>query len=374
LNLKALDAALHGVVARHSSLRTRFAMKDGQAVQTVVPAEEAGQWPLLHTQAVADLHDQGALRHLLAPWVQTPFDLSQGPLLRALLLSPAAAHDAAPTEHVLALLMHHIVCDGWSQAVFKRELAWLYAAHCCLPGAHSSALPELPISFTAHAWRCHEAASATAHTAGGLVREAALSHWRTLLAEPLPLLDLPTDHPRGAQQSFEGRSHTFMISAATLRGLKALARAQGSTLHAVLTAAYALLLSRYSGQSELCIGTPMAGRDRPELEPLIGYLVDTVTLRCQLDASAPFSALMQQVHTQMQAARQHQALNFGDLVEALQPRRHAGRTPVFQTLFALQNTPPATIDVAALKRASRMPAHCSTRPPWPRWPRTSAMC
>ncbi len=353
LNQRALQAALQGLVARHSSLRTRFTLQDGQPVQTVVSPDEAATWALLRTRHVDELQDHAALRQLLTPWVQTPFDLSQGPLLRALLLRPAARQNVtgagAPAEQVLALLMHHIVCDGWSQAVLQQELAWLYAVHSGLPGADAQALPALPLSFTAHAWHTHELASAAAHTVQAQAREAALTHWRTQLAEPLPLLDLPTDHPRSAWQQFDGRSHSFTIDEATLTGLRALAKSQHTTLHTVLMAAYAVLLSRHSGQTELCIGTPVAGRDRPELEPLIGYLVDTVALRCHLDEAAPFTALLQQVHDQMQAARQHQALHFAEIVEALQPRRHAGRTPVFQTLLALQNTPTAHVDVAGLQ-------------------------
>jgi amino acid adenylation domain-containing protein len=292
LNVSALQAALRDIVRRHDSLRMRFALRDGEPMQRACAPEAPDAGPDWQAHHVDDLHDLAALQALLQPWAHRPFDLAQGPLLRvALLTGPQTdapsqqtaaskdtarnARETAQPEHVLALVTHHLVSDGWSQAVFLRELAWLYAAHCGLPGASADALPALPLSFSAHAWHLHERAHLPATQAA---REAALDHWQATLAQPLPLLDLPTDHPRGAHPNFTGRSHHFTLPPESLDGLHELARAQGSTLHAVLMAAFALLLSRHSGQADLCIGTPVARRDTPELESLIGFVVDRSTL------------------------------------------------------------------------------------------------
>jgi amino acid adenylation domain-containing protein len=342
LHVPALQAALHDIVCRHDSLRMRFALRDGEPMQRACPPDAPDAGPDWQTFTLNHLHDRTALQALLAPWAHQPFDLGQGPLLRAALVT---ASSSAEPEQVLALVTHHLVSDGWSQAVFIRELAWLYAAHCGLPGASTDALPALPLSFSAHAWQVHEHARLPATQAA---REAAKAHWQTTLAEPLPVLDLPTDHPRGPRPDFTGRSHPFTLPPESLNGLRDLARAQGSTLHTVLMAAYALLLSRHSGQTALCIGTPTARRTTPELESLIGFVVDTLVMRCEVAPHAPFAALIGQLHAQMQAARQHDSLSFGDIVEALQPRRHAGRTPLFQAMFAMQNTPAAEITIAGL--------------------------
>ncbi|MEY4766469.1 MAG: hypothetical protein RI907_3142 [Pseudomonadota bacterium] len=344
LNVAALQAALLDIVRRHDALRMVFALRDGQAMQRPRSPEDPSCHPAWQTFSLPDLQDDAALAGLLQPWAHRPFDLSAGPLLRVALVH-TDRDDRHEPENVLVLVTHHIVTDGWSLAVFKQELAWLYATHLGLPGTGAASLPALTLSFSAHAWQQHEQATAPAQQAA---RAAALAHWRATLAEPLPVLALPTDRPRGPELDARGATHLFALPDDALDGLRAVASQHGSTLHVVLMAAFAVLLSRHSGQSELCLGTPSAQRDRPELEAMIGYVVDTVPLRCHVEPLARFDQLVGQLHGQMQAAREHTALSFGEVVEALQPSRHPGRPPIFQAMFAMQNTPPAAIDVAGL--------------------------
>ncbi|MEY2843144.1 MAG: hypothetical protein RI920_1181, partial [Pseudomonadota bacterium] len=343
LNVGALQGALLDIVRRHDALRMVFAMHDGQAMQRPRPQDDCSCHPTWQSFSLPDLHDEAALSRLLQPWAHQPFDLSGGALLRVALVH--SHHPGKQPEHVLVMVAHHIVSDHWSLSVLNQELAWLYASRLGLPGTGEDSLPSLSLNFSTFAWQAHERAHAPAQQA---TRAADLAHWQTALTEPLPVLDLPTDRPRGA--SFDAGAGTlpFTVPAEALPGLRELARQHGSTLHVVLMAAYALLLSRHSGQAEVCLGTVTAQRDRPELEPLIGYMVDSLPLRCHVDPMARFDQLLAPLHSQMQAARAHASLSFVELVEALQPRRHAGRTPVFQTMFVLQNTPPIDLNVAGL--------------------------
>jgi len=343
LNIGALQAALHDIVCRHDALRMGFALRDGQPMQRPRPADDPASQPAWHTFSLPNLHDEAALSALLQPWAHQPFDLQTGPLLRVALVHTDHPADAA--EHVLALVAHHIVSDHWSLAVLNQELAWLYASHLGLPDTGADSLPPLALNFSEHAWQVHEQASSPAQQAA---RAAALAHWQHTLQGPLPVLSLPTDRPRPAELDATALTLPFTLPADTAQALRELARRHGSTLHAVLMAAYALLLTRHSSQTEVCVGTVLAQRDRPELEPLIGYLVDSLPVRCALPADATFAHLLGQVHAQMQAAHQHTALSFVEVVDALQPARHVGRTPVFQTMFVMQNTAPIDLDVAGV--------------------------
>jgi amino acid adenylation domain-containing protein len=343
LNVAALQGALLDIVRRHDALRMVFAMRDGQAMQRPRPQDDHSCHPAWQTFSLPDLHDEAALSRLLRPWAHQAFDLSAGPLLRVALVH--SDHPGKQPEHVLVIVAHHIVSDHWSLSVLNQELAWLYASRLGLPDTGADSLPSLSLNFSSLAWQAHELAHAPAQQA---TRAADLAHWQSVLTEPLPVLDLPTDRPRGASFDASAGTWPFTVPADALPGLRELARQQGSTLHVVLMAAYALLLSRHSGQAEVCLGTVTAQRDRPELEPLIGYMVDSLPLRCHVDPMARFDKLLAPLHQQMQAARAHASLSFVEVVEALQPRRHAGRTPVFQTMFVLQNTPPIDLNVAGL--------------------------
>ncbi|WP_323135334.1 non-ribosomal peptide synthase/polyketide synthase [Dyella silvatica] len=322
LDVLALTRALNEIVRRHEALRTSFAVVDDLPVQIIAPVRLL---PLETTDLsglpVADRETQ--LRLQLRDEASTPFDLAAGPLIRYRLIR------LAEQEHVLLLTMHHIVSDGWSMGIVVREVAALYQAFMQdLP----SPLAELPIQYADFAqWQ--------RQWLSGEVLGQQLSYWKQQLADSPSLLTLPTDRPRPSSLSHRGAMLPFALPAALVSGLQGLSRQTHSTLFMTLSAAFNLLLARYSGQSDICIGTPIANRNRTEIEPLIGFFVNTLVLRTQVDLHAGFHALLQQVRQHTLDAYAHQDVPFEQLVEALQPERHASYTPLFQVMLVLQNTP-----------------------------------
>src|SRR6185436_5316960 len=260
-----------------------------------------------------------------------PFDLEHGPLFRAQVLR------LGTTEHVLLLTLHHIVADGWALGVALRELAAVYAAH--VDAGQPARLPDLPLQYADYAaWQ--------QAWLPGETFEAQLNYWRTQLAG-VSVLELPTDHPRPAVQTFRGATYPWTLSPELTTHLKALSRCEGVTLFMLLLAAFQTLLSRYTGQKDIAVGTPIANRNRTELEGLIGYFANTLVLRSDLrEAGAPtFREFLARVRATCLAAYAHQAVPFEKIVEVLQPARDLSHNPLFQTLFALHNLP----QVPALK-------------------------
>jgi amino acid adenylation domain-containing protein len=255
--------------------------------------------------------------------MERPFDLSNDCLLRVELLELGAE------DHVLVVVMHHIVSDGWSMEVLVREIGSLYAtfAQGQVPG-----LPELPIQYADYAlWQ--------RRVLTGEVLERQLGYWKRQLAGAPAGLDLPTDRPRPAVQSHCGASHAFRLSAQLTAALTELGRREDATLFMVLLAAFDVLLARWSGQDDVVVGTPIAGRTRAETEGLIGFFVNTLSLRGDVADDPTFETLLRRVKETALAAYSHQELPFEKLVEALHPVRDLGRHPVFQVMFALQNVP-----------------------------------
>ncbi|HEX2187551.1 MAG TPA: amino acid adenylation domain-containing protein, partial [Longimicrobiaceae bacterium] len=328
LDAAALEWALGRVVARHEALRTVFPTREGRAVQRVLPPD-ALALPVEDLRALPQEAREEAVRRTVAEEVRRPFDLARGPLLRARLLRAGGA------EHVLVLVMHHVVSDAWSMGVFFGELGEAYAARVA---GREPVLPRLPVQYADFAvWQ-------RAWLAGETL-ERQLGWWRDRLRGAPPVLELPTDRPRPPVQRFRGASHVFEVPVETAQGLRALARREGATPFMALLAAWQLLLARWSGQDDVVVGTPIAGRNREETERLVGFFVNTLALRAELWDDPSFAALVARVRETTLGAYQHQDLPFERLVEELQPERSLSRTPLFQVMFAFQNAPPGELDL-----------------------------
>jgi len=322
LDVDALARTLNEIVRRHEALRTCFAGREGSPVQIIMPRMEL---PL----AINDLSYLPANeREARAQWLsadeaQTPFDLETDLLIRGALLR------LDEQEHLLLLTMHHIVFDGWSLAILVREMAAIYTAF--MQGLPSP-LPALPIQYADFAqWQ--------RHWLSGDVLEQQLSYWKQQLADSPSMLTLPTDRPRPSRPSHAGALVSFVVPTALTSALQSLTRQAQSTLFMTMSAAFNVLLARYSGQSDICIGTPIANRNRADIEPLIGFFVNTLVLRAQVDLAADFNSLLRQVRRNTLDAYAHQDVPFEQLVEVLQPERHASHTPLFQVMLVLQNMP-----------------------------------
>ncbi|MER7482180.1 amino acid adenylation domain-containing protein [Streptomyces sp. NPDC126510] len=316
LDPAALRAAIGDLVARHEALRTTFDVVDGRGVQIVHPVL-GPEW------RAEEAASEQRLRELTQEELARPYDLRTGPLVRVLLVRLGA------DEHVCVLGMHHIVTDGWSMGVASQELGELYAART---EGRTPRLPEVSVQYPDFAaWQRARLED------DGLLEEQ-LDWWRTHLDGITPL-DLPTDRPRPAVRSSKGGVHGFDVSAATVAGLKELARTQGATLFMALTAAVKAVFARYTGQRDVAVGTASAGRGSADLEQLVGFLVNTVVLRSHIDPGTPFGTLLGQVRETVLDAFAHEDVPFERLVEAVQPERDASRTPLVQAMVVLQNAP-----------------------------------
>jgi amino acid adenylation domain-containing protein len=324
LDTGAFAAAINDVVARHEALRTTFAVEDGVPVQ-VVAETLAVEVPVFDLGA--STNDQAALQDHVDACLQQPFDLTHGPLLRAALLR------LADDDHVFVLAVHHIVFDGWSADVFARDLAAAYAAR------RRGAAPDLPEPALQYGdyvvWQRGELQSddMAAHVA----------YWRAQLADPTPL-EMPTDHPRPPQVSSRGASTPIHVPRRVIDGLEAIARRHNATLFMALVAAWSVLLCRYSRQEDLIVGTPIAGRDHPDTQDMVGCFVNTLALRVDLSGSPSFSGLLARVRDTALGAYDHQDVPFDLLVDELHVARDPSRTPVFDTFFAMQGAGELPLD------------------------------
>jgi amino acid adenylation domain-containing protein len=333
LNKPALHAALQDVIDRHEILRTALRNEDGEPRQVVLPEVRV---PLLEIdlRSVPPTGREQALLARAQAEARVAFsNLGEPPLLRAVLFSLAA------DEHALLLTMHHIITDGWSLGVLSRELGHFYKARC---GQETADLPKLPIQYADFAaWQ--------RRWLTGEVLERQLAYWRGQLAGATPMLALPTDRPRPAVQMFRGSSILFEVDRATRDALHRIGRVHGATLFMTLFAAFAALLHRYSGQTDIVVGSPIANRRHSELEELLGFFVNTLALRVDLGGAPSFLSLLDRVRRTTLDAYTHQDLPFEMLVDELQPQRDLSRNPLFQVMFALQNMPGTAAEIEGLQ-------------------------
>jgi amino acid adenylation domain-containing protein len=317
VNVDALTRAINEIACRHDILRTTFRSEDGEPVQVIAERLHV-PLPLIDLRGMPVEAREDEARRLATLEAQQPFTLERGPLIRTTLVQLADA------DFLFLLSMHHIVSDGWSMGVFSRELSALYPAFAL---GWPSPLPELSIQYSDFAmWQ--------RSWLRGAVLERQLVYWKTTLAD-LPTLELPTDRPRPPMQSFRGAYHRYALDAGLSERVRALARSHDVTLFMTLFAAFAGLLHRYTGQADLVIGSPIANRTRRELEPLIGFFVNSLVLRTDLNGDPTFAELLQRVRETALGAYAHQDLPFELLVEALHPVRDPSRNPLFQVTFQL---------------------------------------
>ena len=340
LDREALRRALDRIVHRHEALRTTFAVIGGEPVQRIAAAETGFALTEHDLRGRPDI--DGELQRLAEEEATAPFDLACGPLIRGRLVQEAAE------AHTLLITMHHIVCDGWSMAVFMDELKALYGAF--LKG-EPDPLPPLPIQYVDYAvWE------RTALQDNETVQQQA-AYWKKTLAGAPALLELPADRPRPAQQDYAGAMAELELDAELTRRLRELSRRHGVTLYVTFLAAWAALMARLSGQEDVVIGSPAANRSRAEFEPLIGFFVNTLPIRIDLSGDLTVGKLLARVKEQALAAQQHQDLSFEQVVEAVKPQRSLAYAPLFQVMFAWQNTPSASFELPGLRAASIAAPH-----------------
>ncbi|MFP2898978.1 amino acid adenylation domain-containing protein, partial [Corallococcus sp. 4LFB] len=329
LDITALQTALHSLVERHEVLRTTYALADDGAVQVI---HATGTLPLRTEDVPGDTAEAREAAMLLRcqAYTATPFHLDTGPVARALLLR------LAPDTHVLHLLLHHVVSDAWCALVLSQELPVLYA---CASAGVPSVLPPLPVQYADYAvWQ-------RAWLSGPVLAEQA-RWWKDLL-QGTPPLELPTDRPRPATQSYAGAAHAFHLPRELSEPLLTLGRREGATSFMVLMALFQVLLARTSGQDDFAVGTPIAGRSRPEVEGLLGCFVNTLAFRAKLHGAPGFRELVSRVKQQALGGYGRQDMPFEQLVDVLQVPRDLSRTPVFQTVLNVINVPEAQTTAGA---------------------------
>ncbi|NNB93287.1 amino acid adenylation domain-containing protein [Corallococcus exiguus] len=326
----ALRRALALLVERHDTLRTTFQEREGGGAQVIA---STGEVPLevMDLQGLPVTEREAEAQRRVVTLAQQPFSLEQGPLLRAVLMLLGNG------EQVLLVDQHHIVSDGWSMGVLVHELAVLYRA--CLEG-QPSPLKPLPLQYADWAaWQ--------KEWLQGAELERQLTYWKNRL-NPNALLELPQDKPRPALMSSKGERQVMHLSPALTQALKALGQREGRTLFVTLLSAFNVLLSRYTGQDDIVVGTPIAGRPRAEVEGLIGLFVNMLALRSDLSGKPTFKELLNRVHESTLDAYAHQDIPFERLVDALKPERHLSHSPIFQVMFVLQNAPMPTLEAPGL--------------------------
>ncbi|MYX40927.1 non-ribosomal peptide synthetase, partial [Streptomyces sp. SID89] len=317
VDLDTAVRAFQALVRRHETLRTAFPSVDGEPTQTVAPADTHVWEPRVVDLRGADDAEEQA-RRLAAQDARAPFDLGRGPLLRVTLVA------LAERETVALITLHRIVADDRSMTVLTDEFRRLYDA---FRTGGADPLPPLAVQYADYAHWQRE------RFAGGAADRVA--HWRERFSGELPSLRLPTDRPRPTVRTYAGRTRSFALSAEVTAGLRELGGAADATLFMTLLAGYAALLHRYSGQDDIVVGTSVAGRDRPETEPLVGPLANTLALRTDLAGDPTFRELLVRTRRACLADFAHQDVPFARVVEEVRPDRDLSRAPLFQTMLSL---------------------------------------
>jgi amino acid adenylation domain-containing protein len=321
LNFPVFEQTLTEIVRRHEALRTYFEIDEGQPVQKIA-APEPFHVSFFDLQTLSDAEWIQEAARVVAQDAKQPFALSKSPLLRTTLLK------RTPQDHLVLFNVHHIVFDEWSLGVFQHELTELYASFLV---KEQSPLAPLPIQYADYAvWQ--------RSWLQGEVLQTQLEYWKGKLGGSLPVLKLPTDRPRPNIQTHNGTTASLLLSADLTEKLNALSRREGVTLFITLMSAFQVLLMRYSGQEDLLVGTPVANRNRPEIEGLIGCFINTLVMRNDLSGDPSFLELMKRVQDTALGAYAHQEMPFEKLVQELNPERDLSRSPVLQVLFSFLNT------------------------------------
>jgi amino acid adenylation domain-containing protein len=332
LDRAALGRALDRIVERHEALRTVFEMREGEAVQRILPAE-ASRFQLLEHDLRQHPEGKRELERLIADEAVNPFDLEAGPMIRGRLVR------YGEEQYALLIAMHHIVTDAWSGGIFSNELSALYRAYA---RGEEDPLPELKVQYADYAvWQRKQAEQ-------GNLREQR-EYWKSTLAGAPVLLQLPTDHRRPEQHSYSGAAVKLALEEELTAKLKAFSRKHNMTLYMTALAGWAAVLARLSGQQDVVIGTPVANRRRVELEGLIGFFVNTLALRLDVSGAVRVSGLLERVKAQAIGAQQHQDIPFEQVVEQVQPMRSLAHNAIFQVMFAWQNAPGGKIELPGLQ-------------------------
>ncbi|PTR15848.1 condensation domain-containing protein, partial [Nitrosospira sp. Nsp2] len=340
LDMEALVWSFQALVSRHESLRTVFRANAEGLPEQVIETERKVDIPVIDLsglpagQGVARAHEEASRIN------GTPFDLTQGPLLRLALIR------IAPEDHLLVVVMHHIISDAWSNRIVIDEFAAQYRARIKGRGdGEELSLPSLPIQYADYAiWQRNWLEAGE--------KERQLSYWRSQLGEEHPVLQLPTDHPRPSVANYRAARHAFALPAALVARLQRQAQSQGATLFMALLAGFHALLQRYTGQNDIRVGVPIANRHRVEIENIVGFFVNTQVLRNRIDSRMPLKAVLDQAREAALGAQTHQDLPFEQLVEALQPERNLNQNPLFQVMYnhlrenyrALEHLPGLTVE------------------------------
>ncbi|HZO24155.1 MAG TPA: amino acid adenylation domain-containing protein, partial [Steroidobacteraceae bacterium] len=344
LNSGALRKALDRIIVRHEALRTTFAVVDAAPVQQVAPAPGC-RFALVEEDWRTRTDSAEALERLMRQESVRPFDLRTGPMIRGYLVR------LTDMEHALLVTMHHIVSDGWSTGVLINEFCALYGAFC---EGRPDPLPPLALQYPGYSlWQ--------RRFLEGPRMQQHVEYWRKALAGAPTILELPADFPRPPRQQFAGSFAELRIDEALTVRLKEMSRKHGVTLYMTLLAAWALLSGRLSGQSDVIIGTPVANRERTELQPMIGLFVNTLALRLNVEGSQTVAQLLKQVRVDTFAAFQHQDIPFEQVVDVVQPKRTLAHSPLFQVMFQWQALPGGALTlpelrVEPMRSAEAMPA------------------
>ncbi len=336
IDLAALDRVMTEIVSRHETLRTRIEVVGDQPCQVVSPPAPQ-KLPLVDLSEVEQADREAEAMARAQVEARRPFRLNEGPLFRAVLLRPGHPRSGSATEHILVIVIHHVITDDWSMGVLFHELAVLCPA---LAAGRQSPLPKLAIQYGEYAARQRQELQ-------GETLDRLLNYWRQRL-EGLAMLELPTDRPRPPTVSHAGAVHRCVLPAALANRVKELGRREGATLYMTLLAAFEVLLHRYSGQDDFAVGSPIAGRIHKDTEGLVGFLANTLVMRADLAGNPTFSETLRRVRQTALDAYQHQEMPFEALVEALNPPRDTSRHPLFQVLFTLQNAPWPDVRLADL--------------------------
>ena len=332
LDVSALTSAIRAVVRRHEALRTVFETVEGEARQVVLSDVDI-QVPIVDVTHLPQREAQPAALRIAGEEGKKPFDLTKGPLFRALLVR------LSRDQYLLVLAMHHIVTDGWSISILFRELARCYEGSV---NQKEPELPELPLQYVEYAQWQREYVSAE-------VLANQVEYWKNKLAGAQTILDLPADHPRPATHSWHGATEELIFDSQILAELKKLAQQEGATLFMVSMAAFQALLWRYTGQDNILVGTPTAARSQIEIENLIGFFVNTLVFRSDFSDNLTFRDLVRQVRACALEAYAHQDVPFEKLVEELAPERSIDITPLFQVMFTFQNIPKQIFEISGLE-------------------------